>query len=56
MKKSNNDLNELLAREAELEKTMRQPGGARIIEERELLEVKKKLAIHTTCPNDVPHL
>jgi len=46
--KSGNELNELFAREAELEKAMRQPGGARIIEEQELLAVKKKLAIRTT--------
>jgi hypothetical protein len=52
MKKSTHDLNELLRREAELEKAMRQPGGARIIEERELLEVKKKLAMHTTGPRE----
>jgi hypothetical protein len=48
MKKSNNDLNELFAREAELERAMRQPGGARIIEEQELLAVRKKLAIQAT--------
>ena len=48
--KSGNELNELFAREAELEKAMRQPGGARIIEEQELLAVKKKLANQATGP------
>lgn len=48
--KSGSELNELFAREAELEKAMRQPGGARIIEEQELLAVKKKLANQTTGP------
>ncbi|HXP66747.1 MAG TPA: hypothetical protein VN815_14820 [Steroidobacteraceae bacterium] len=47
--KSGNDLKELFAREAELEKAMRQPGGARIIEEQELLAVRKKLANRATA-------
>jgi hypothetical protein len=39
-----NELLELFSRQAELEKAMRQPGGARVTEERELLAVKRKLA------------
>ena len=42
--KSANELLELFARQAELERAMRQPGGARIIEEQELLAVRRKLA------------
>jgi hypothetical protein len=34
----------LFTRQAALEKAMRQPGGARVIEEQELLEVRRKLA------------
>ena len=41
---SGNELLELFARQAELEKAMRQPGGARVTEEQELLAVKRKLA------------
>ena len=41
---SANELLELFARQAELEKAMRQPGGARITEEQELLAVRRKLA------------
>jgi hypothetical protein len=42
--KSVNELLELFTRQAELEKAMRQPGGARVTEEQELLAVKRKLA------------
>jgi hypothetical protein len=42
--KPGNELLELFARQAELEKAMRQPGGARITEEQELLAVRQKLA------------
>jgi hypothetical protein len=42
--KSVNELLELVTRQAALEKAMRQPGGARVIEERELLAVRRKLA------------
>lgn len=42
--RSANELLELFARQAELEKAMRQPGGARVTEEQELLAVKRKLA------------
>jgi hypothetical protein len=40
-----NELLELITRQAELEKAMRKPGGARVTEERELLAVRRKLAI-----------
>ena len=42
--KSVNELLQLFTRQAELEKAMRQPGGARVTEEQELLAVKRKLA------------
>lgn len=42
--RSANELQDLFARQAELEKAMRQPGGARVTEEQELLAVKRKLA------------
>jgi hypothetical protein len=42
--KSANELLELFTRQAELEKAMRRPGGARVTEERELLAVRRKLA------------
>jgi hypothetical protein len=42
--KSVNELHELVTRQAALEKAMRQPGGARVIEEQELLAVRRKLA------------
>jgi hypothetical protein len=42
--KSVNELLELFTRQAALEKAMRQPGGARVIEEQELLAVRRKLA------------
>jgi hypothetical protein len=42
--KSANELLELSTRQAELEHAMRKPGGARVIEERELLAVRGKLA------------
>jgi hypothetical protein len=41
---SGKELSELVTRQAELEKAMRTPGGARVIEEQELLAVRKKLA------------
>jgi hypothetical protein len=42
--KSVNELLELFTRQAALEKAMRQPGGARVTEERELLAVRRRLA------------
>ncbi len=42
--KSVNELLELFMRQAELEKAMRQPGGARVTEEQELQAVRQKLA------------
>lgn len=39
-----NELLELFTRQAELEKAMRRPGGARVIEEQELRDVRRKLA------------
>jgi hypothetical protein len=39
-----NELLQLFMRQAELERAMRQPGGARVTEEQELLAVKRKLA------------
>jgi hypothetical protein len=39
-----NELLELFTRQAALEKAMRQPGGARVTEEQELLAVRRKLA------------
>jgi hypothetical protein len=42
--KSVNELLELFMRQAALEKAMRQPGGARVIEEQELLAVRRQLA------------
>jgi hypothetical protein len=42
--KSVNELLDLFTRQAALEKAMRQPGGARVIEEQELLAVRRQLA------------
>jgi hypothetical protein len=42
--KSVNELLELFMRQAELERAMKRPGGARVIEERELRAVQDKLA------------
>jgi hypothetical protein len=42
--KSVNELLELFMRQAELEKAMRQPGGARVTQEQELHAVRQKLA------------
>ena len=42
--KSVNELLELFMRQAQLERAMRQPGGARVIDARELEAVKQKLA------------
>jgi hypothetical protein len=39
-----NELLKLFMRQAELERAMKQPGGVRVIEERELKTVKEKLA------------
>jgi hypothetical protein len=50
--KTGNELQELFARQAELEKAMRQPGGARIVEEQELLAVRRKLATQATGPRE----
>jgi len=41
---SADELLELSTRQAELEQAMRKPGGARVVEERELLAVRGKLA------------
>ncbi len=45
-----NELLELFMRQAHLERAMKQPGGARVIDARELEAVKKKLA---AFPDDV---
>jgi hypothetical protein len=42
--KSVNELLELFMRQAELERAMRQPGGARVTEEQELHAVRQKIA------------
>jgi hypothetical protein len=42
--KSINELLELFMRQAELERAMKQPGGARVVEERELHAVRRRLA------------
>lgn len=42
--KSVNELLELFMRQAQLERAMRQSGGARVIDARELEAVKQKLA------------
>ncbi len=39
-----NDLLKLFMRQAQLERSMKQPGGARVIDERELNDVRLKLA------------
>ena len=39
-----NDLLKLFMRQAELERAMKRPGGARVIDERELNAVREKLA------------
>jgi hypothetical protein len=44
--KSVNELLQLFMRKAELENAMRQPGGARVIEEHELRAVREKIAAH----------
>ena len=48
--RSANELPELLARQAELEKAMRQPGGARVTDEQELLAVRRKITSATGRP------
>ena len=42
--KSVNELLKLFMRQAELENAMRQPGGARVIEEQELHAVRQRVA------------
>jgi hypothetical protein len=42
--KSVNELLRLFMRQAELESAMRQPGGARVIEEQELRAVRQRVA------------
>lgn len=42
--KSVNELLVLFMRQAQLERAMKQPGGARVIDERELNTVREKLA------------
>jgi hypothetical protein len=44
MMKSVNELLKLFMRQAELERAMRQPGGARVTEEQELRAVRERLA------------
>jgi hypothetical protein len=44
MMKSVNELLRLFMRQAELERAMRQPGGARVTEEQELHTVRQRLA------------
>ena len=48
--KSVNELLKLFMRQAELERAMRQPGGARVTEEQELHAVRQRLA---ELPEDV---
>ena len=48
--RSANELLELFARQAELEKAMRQPGGARVTDEQELLAVRRKITSATARP------
>ena len=48
--KSVNELLKLFMRQAELERAMRQPGGARVTEEKELHTVRQRLA---ELPEDV---
>ena len=48
--RSADELLELLARQAELEKAMRQPGGARVTDEQELLAVRRKITSATGRP------
>ena len=40
-----NELLELFMRQAQLERAMKQPGGARVVEERELHAVRRRLAV-----------
>jgi hypothetical protein len=42
--KSINELLELFMRQAQLERAMKQPGGARVVEERELHAVRREIA------------
>ena len=42
--KSVNELLELFMRQAQLERAMKQPGGARVVEEQELRAVRRRLA------------
>jgi len=49
--KSVNELLKLFMRQAELERAMRQPGGARVTEEKELHTVRRRLA---EFPEDMP--
>jgi hypothetical protein len=42
--KSVNELLKLFMRQAELESAMRQPGGARVVEEQELRAVRQRVA------------
>jgi len=50
-----NELLKLFMRQAELENAMRQPGGARVIEEQELYAVRRRLATQAApqaCTNE----
>jgi hypothetical protein len=49
-----NDLQGLLMRQAELERAMKQPGGARIIDERELEKVREEIARFPQALKDLP--
>ena len=40
-----NELLELFMRQAQLERAMKQPGGARVVEERELHALRRKIAV-----------
>jgi hypothetical protein len=52
--KSVNELLELFMRQAQLERAMKQPGGARVIEERELHAVRQELsAVPEAMKHDV---
>ncbi|HTV94899.1 MAG TPA: hypothetical protein VME42_02830 [Steroidobacteraceae bacterium] len=48
-----NELLKLFMRQAQLERAMKQPGGARVIEERELDRVKERLAAY---PDEIKQL
>jgi hypothetical protein len=51
-----NDLLRLFMRQAELERAMKQPGGARVIDERELNSVREELAQFPEAVKDLPRV